>query len=66
MAKHVAVVLCGSGRADGSEITEAVSVLIHLARHGVVAKCFALDEPQMHVVNHVTGDVTGEARNQMV
>ena len=66
MAKHVAVVLCGSGRADGSEITEAVSVLIHLARHGVAVRCFALDEPQMHVVNHVTGDVTDETRNQMV
>lgn len=62
----VAVVLCGCGRADGSEIHESVSVLIHLHRCGLPYRCFAPDEPQTEVVNHVTGQPVAEVRNQMV
>ncbi len=62
----VAVVLCGSGRADGSEITEAVSTLIHLSRAGLSFRCFAPNEPQAEVVNHVTGKPVHEHRNMMV
>lgn len=66
MAK-VAVVLCGCGRGDGSEIHESVSCLIHLGRLGAEYRCFAPDAPQTDVVNHVTGEtVPGETRNQMV
>jgi len=63
---RVAVVLCGSGRADGSEIHESVSCLIHLARLGAAYACFAPDIPQKEVVNHLTGKPTGESRNQLV
>ncbi len=63
---HVAVVLCGSGRADGSEIHESVSCLIHLARLGASYTCFAPDAPQKEVVNHLTGKTTSESRNQLV
>ena len=62
-----AVVLAGCGRADGAEITEAVSILVHLARHKVAYKCFAPDRPQLHVVNHASGKpAPGESRNCMV
>lgn len=40
-AKKIAVVLSGCGHLDGSETTEAVSVLIALAELGAEVKCFA-------------------------
>lgn len=52
---HAAVILCGCGRSDGSEITESVCTLIHLARHGVAYSCFAPAGVQRHVVDHLTG-----------
>ena len=68
MSKKVAVVLCGSGRSDGSEITEAVSTIVHLSRHGAAYKCFAPDSPQTDVINHATGKpMPGtQTRNMMV
>jgi enhancing lycopene biosynthesis protein 2 len=63
---NVAVVLCGCGRGDGSEIHEAVSCLLHLSRLGVQYRCFAPDAPQADVINHVTGEPMKEQRNQMV
>jgi len=64
--KKVAVVLSGSGVHDGSEIQEAVSILIHLSRAGVEAKCFAPDIPQADVINLVKGSATDETRNVLV
>jgi enhancing lycopene biosynthesis protein 2 len=68
MSKKVAVVLCGSGRSDGSEITEAVSTIVHLSRHGAAYRCFAPDSPQTEVINHATGKpMPGtQTRNMMV
>ncbi len=67
MAPRLAVVLCGCGRADGSEIHESVSVLVHLARLGAACTCFAPDQWQAGVVNHATGEgVPGEKRNCLV
>ena len=63
---RVAVVLCGCGRADGSEIHESVSCLVHLARLGAVYRCFAPDGPQADVVNHLTGKPASESRNMLV
>lgn len=61
------MVLAGSGRADGSEIHESVSVLTHLNRHAIAYQCFAPDKAQAEVVNHVTGKAeVGQTRNQMV
>jgi len=66
MAK-VGVILSGCGVYDGSEIHEAVITLLALDRAGVEAVCMAPDIPQMHVVNHLTGEVTeGESRNVLV
>lgn len=64
--KPVAVILCGCGRADGSEIHESVSVLIHLDRAGLSYQCFAPDAPQAEVVDHVTGKPVAESRNMLV
>lgn len=65
--KKAAVILCGSGFKDGSEIREAVGVLWALSSEGVAASIFALDEPQADVVNCLTGEVAaGESRNQLV
>lgn len=54
MAKTCAVVLAGCGVFDGSEVHEAVSILIHLSRLGVEYQCFAPDAMQAGVVNHAT------------
>ena len=63
----VAVVLSGCGVFDGTEIHEAVSVLIHLSRLGAEYTCFAPDIDQKHVINHLTGKpAAGETRNVLV
>eukprot|EP01097_Dermamoeba_algensis_P010931 TRINITY_DN8302_c0_g1_i1.p2 TRINITY_DN8302_c0_g1~~TRINITY_DN8302_c0_g1_i1.p2 ORF type:complete len:225 (-),score=60.71 TRINITY_DN8302_c0_g1_i1:62-736(-) len=60
-------VLSGNGVYDGSEVSETVSVLVHLSRHGAEAKCFAPDVQQMQVINHLSGqEVKGESRNVLV
>ena len=67
MSKKVAVVLSGCGVFDGSEIYESVITLMRLDHHHVDVQCFAPDIPQLHVVNHLTGEVVaGEARNVLV
>ena len=50
----VGVVLSGSGVKDGSEIHEAVAVLLAIDRAGAEAVCVAPNRDQMHVVNHLT------------
>lgn len=64
--KHFAVILSGCGVYDGSEIHEAVSILIHLDRLGASYACFAPDIAQMHVVNHLTHAPATESRNVLV
>jgi len=65
--KKVGVVLSGCGVYDGSEIHEAVITLLALDRAGAEAFCMAPDVDQMHVVNHLTGEVAaGESRNVLV
>lgn len=61
-----AIILCGCGRADGSEIHEAVAILMHAARLNASYACFAPDQPQHHVVNHLTGEPDGTSRNCLV
>uniref|UniRef100_A8GJZ5 Glyoxalase n=1 Tax=Serratia proteamaculans (strain 568) TaxID=399741 RepID=A8GJZ5_SERP5 len=64
--KNVGVVLSGCGVYDGSEIHEAVLTLLALDRAGAQAVCFAPDTPQLHVINHLSGDVVPENRNVLV
>lgn len=65
-ASRAAVVLCGCGRGDGSEIHESTSILIHLARLGVSYQCFAPDQWQADVVDHHTGKPVNERRHCLV
>jgi enhancing lycopene biosynthesis protein 2 len=65
--KKIAVILCGSGFKDGSEIRESVSVLLALDQQGAKVKCFAPDEPQADVVDCLSGQVMkSEKRNMIV
>jgi enhancing lycopene biosynthesis protein 2 len=65
--KKVAVVLCGAGRFDGSEIHESVLTLLHLSRAGAKVQAFAPDAPQWAVCEHFDGQIQGdETRNQLV
>lgn len=65
--KKVAVILCGSGVFDGTEIHEAVLSLLAIRQQGAQYTCFAPDKPQLHVINHLTGEVAeNETRNILV
>ena len=65
--KKVAVILSGCGVFDGAEIHESVLTLLSIAKNGASYHCFAPDMEQLHVVNHVTGEVQeGQTRNVLV
>ncbi|WP_258806572.1 isoprenoid biosynthesis glyoxalase ElbB [Pseudidiomarina sp. CB1] len=64
--KKVAVLLSGSGVFDGAEVNEAVLTLLHISKQGASYQCFAPDVDQLHVVNHLSGDVSEEKRNVLV
>ena len=65
--KQVAVILSGSGVFDGAELHEAVLTLLAIEQEGASYQCFAPDVNQLHVVNHLTGEVSeGETRNVLV
>ncbi|MCR9105593.1 MAG: isoprenoid biosynthesis glyoxalase ElbB [Gammaproteobacteria bacterium] len=64
---QVAVVLSGCGVYDGAEVNEAVLTLLCLEQQGAHYQIFAPDVQQLHVINHLTGEVAeGEARNVLV
>lgn len=65
--KQVAVILSGSGVFDGAELHEAVLTLLAIEQEGASYQCFAPDVEQLHVINHLTGEVAeGETRNVLV
>jgi enhancing lycopene biosynthesis protein 2 len=65
--KKIAVILCGSGYLDGSEIRESVGALWALSSQPVEVQCFAPDKPQTEVVNCLTAKTAeGESRNQLI
>src|SRR5512143_1224432 len=67
MAKKIGVILSGCGVYDGAEIHEAVLTLLSLDRRGAEAVVCAPDAPQMHVVDHRSGQVeAGASRNVLV
>jgi len=61
MAK-VGVILSGCGYLDGAEIHEVTSVLIALSQGGASWRCLA-PRRALAVVDHVTGEATGETRD---
>ncbi|QSX40963.1 isoprenoid biosynthesis glyoxalase ElbB [Shewanella cyperi] len=64
--KNIAVLLAGCGVYDGSEIHEAVLTLLTLSQAGVHYQCFAPNIEQMHVVNHLTGEVVQGAKRNVL
>ena len=66
MGKKVGVLLSGCGVFDGAEIHEAVLTMLALDRAGAQICCMAPDMDQMHVINHLTQQETGEKRNVLV
>jgi enhancing lycopene biosynthesis protein 2 len=67
MAARVGVVLSGCGVFDGSEIHEAVSIILALDRRGAQVTYLAPNIPQAEVIDHVAGKPSkGEKRNVLV
>ena len=64
--KKFAVILCGCGSLDGSEIHESVMTLLAIDRNDCTYSIFAPNDNQYHVVNHYTKQATDEKRNMMV
>ncbi|MDJ0625736.1 MAG: isoprenoid biosynthesis glyoxalase ElbB [Candidatus Caenarcaniphilales bacterium] len=64
--KKAAVILCGCGAMDGSEIHEATFALLALNEENIEYQCFALDKPQTKVVNFTNGQELPESRNQLL
>lgn len=64
--KKIAVILSGCGVYDGSEIYESTLVLLALDQANIGYQCMAPNKEQMHVINHLTGEVSGESRNVLV
>ncbi len=63
----VAIVLSGCGVFDGSEIQESVITMLALSCAGVTYQCMAPNMNQVHVINHLNGQVAeGETRNVLV
>jgi enhancing lycopene biosynthesis protein 2 len=64
--KKFAVILCGCGSLDGSEIHESVMTLLAVDKSGSSYTVFAPDDNQYQVVNHITKQPMQETRNMMV
>ncbi len=62
----VAIILAGCGVYDGAEIHEAVMTMYAVIKNGGTMQIFAPDIEQHHVINHVSGEETGEKRNVML
>ena len=63
---HFAVVLSGCGRADGSEIHEAVFALLCVQNMDCTFQCFAPNINQAAVINHLDNQPMAETRNVLV
>ena len=66
MKKKIAVILCGCGSMDGSEIHEATMTLLAIDRHDAEYTVFAPDDDQFEVINHITHEKMPEKRNMLV
>ncbi|XP_026831389.1 glutamine amidotransferase-like class 1 domain-containing protein 3A, mitochondrial [Ooceraea biroi] len=64
----VAVVLCGCGSLDGTEISEAISAAIHICQKNMKPQFYAPDVEISGVINHLTRelDTASPSRNALV
>ena len=63
--KKFAVVLCGCGSLDGSEIHESVMTLLAIDKSGSSYTVFAPNDDQFQVINHITKQPVNQTRNMM-
>ncbi len=63
--KSIAVILCGCGVFDGSEVHESVLTMLALSNNNAKVHFFAPDEFQPTVINHINGELKTDKRNQM-
>ena len=61
-----AVILSGCGRADGSEIHEAVTAILAIDKAGCTYQCFAPDIEQAAVIDHLHSKKMEERRNILI
>ena len=61
--KRIGVMLSGCGVYDGAEIHESVITLLSIDKAGAEAVIMAPNAPQMHAINHLSGEEASEARN---
>ena len=64
--KKFAVVLAGCGRKDGSEINEAITLLLSLEQHHCEYQCFAPNRQQAEVVDHLTDKKVANAKRNIL
>lgn len=64
--KKFAVILAGCGHKDGSEINEAVSLLLAIDQHHCEYQCFAPDRPQAEVIDHLAGKKVCNAKRNIM
>ena len=64
--KRFAVIFAGCGVFDGTEIQEATLTLLAIAKAGGCYNCFAPDKEQVHVINHLTGELMNGERNVLI
>src|SRR2546430_12558032 len=62
MSARVGVVLSGCGVFDGSEITEAVCILIALDKRQAKITCMAPNIAQSETINHTTKKTDSQSR----
>lgn len=61
-----AIILSGSGRADGSEIHETVCAMLAIDCANCTYQCFAPNIEQAAVINHISGQRMDETRNVLI
>jgi enhancing lycopene biosynthesis protein 2 len=66
MKRRIGVLLTGCGAYDGTDPHEAVLTMLAIQEAGDEPVPLALDQPQLHVVEHLTAqEVEGASRNMM-
>ncbi len=66
MKRRIGLLLSGCGAYDGSDPQEAILAMLEIQRAGHTVVPLAMDAPQMHCVDHMTGEeLSDEDRNQM-
>lgn len=63
--KKIAVILCGCGSLDGSEIHEATFTLSAIDENNASYQCFSMGQKQQRVLNFLTGETKKEERVQI-